>query len=83
MARYLVYMKQKYLILSGKSLKEDNGSGYTLHRHLDRKIVSSANYLIGYYGVCLDGSTINYCEALSKVSKKWMEKVCPDLVCYK
>lgn len=76
-------MKQKYVILSGKSLKEDNGSGYTLHRHFSREIVSSGNYLIGYYGIVLDASTINHCEPISKVSKKWIAENCPEMLIFK
>jgi hypothetical protein len=74
---------QKYIVLTGETLKSDNGSGYSVCQHLKKKLFGRTNYLIGYNGVCLDASTINHCEPLSKVSKKWISKNCPEMLIFK
>ena len=73
---------QKYIILTGSTLKSDNGSGRSVGQHLKR-IFSETNYLVGYNGVCLDASTLNHCEPLSKVSKKWIKENCPEMLNFK
>jgi len=71
---------QKYTLLTGADLKADNGSGRSLHRRLDRTIRCNATYVVGWNGITLDASTINYVEAASKISRRWLAKVAPELI---
>jgi len=71
------------MVISGKLLNEDNGSGYSVGQHWHRRLVNSCEYLVGWNGVRLDASNMNHCEPFKKVSRKWLEKNAPDLACYK
>lgn len=74
---------QKHIVLTDEVLKSDNGSGYIVAKHLKKKVFNRTTYLVGYNGVCLDASAFNHCEPLSKVSKKWISKNCPEMLIFK